>query len=296
VAINFYSKGKNSMGILDGKVAVITGGSRGFGLAVAKAYAGAGAAVVLASRSQPSVDQAVDALRAQGYRAAGIACNVGELAEMERLKAFALESFGQLDVWVNNAGVSPAYGPTLGTQPGEFAQAVNTNILGVYYGSITALDHFRHQGKGKLINILGRGSDRPAPMQNAYGSSKIWVLWFTRALAEEYKETGVDILALNPGMMLTDLLTDVEVVEGHESKLKSFGTIIRMWAKPPEYAAAKALWLASSASDGKNGRVTNVMSPGLMLGGALKEGFRRLLRLPLPPTALKIKPVPAYKK
>ena len=118
---------------------------------------------------------------------------------------------------------------------------------------MAAMRRFLAQGSGKLINLYGLGSEKPAPMQNAYGSSKVWILWFTRALAAETKGSGVEVLAFNPGLMTTELLTDVEVVAGHEDALKPVATVIRMWGKPPEVAAEKAVWLASSATDGRSG-------------------------------------------
>jgi NAD(P)-dependent dehydrogenase (short-subunit alcohol dehydrogenase family) len=283
------------MGLLANKTAIITGSSRGFGLAIARAFAREGAAVVISSRNQAAVDQAVRDLQSKGGKAAGIACDTGSLDEVQRLAEFTRQTFGRIDVWVNNAAFSTPYGPTLGTDPAEFERAVRTNILGVYHGSITALDGFVRQGSGKLINVLGRGSDRPAPMQNAYGSSKIWVLWFSKALAEETRGKGVEVLTINPGMMLTDLLTDVEVIAGYEEKLRPYSTIIRMWAKPPEFAAEKMVWLASTATDGKSGLTVKVMNPGMMLSGAFKEGWRRLFRLPGPEMKLKIRTVDGWR-
>ena len=113
-------------------------------------------------------------------------------------------------------------------------------------------------------------------MQNAYGSSKAWVLSFTRSLAQENKDTGVSVFAYNPGMMRTDLLTDIEVIEGYEDRLKPMETIVRMWAKAPEIPAQKVVQLASKASDGKTDMVVQEM-----LTGAAREGLRRLFKLPL---------------
>ena len=133
---------------------------------------------------------------------------------------------------------------------------------------------FLDQGSGKLINLLGHGWKGPVPWQNAYSASKAWVRSFTLALAEETKQSGasgVGIYAFNPGMVLTELLTDVEVIEGSEEKLRRFPTIVRMWAKPPEVPAAKAVWIASAATDGKTGEIYNIFTPTQMLGGALSE-------------------------
>jgi NAD(P)-dependent dehydrogenase (short-subunit alcohol dehydrogenase family) len=122
--------------------------------------------------------------------------------------------------------------------------------------------------------MIGAGYDKPLPYQNAYGSSKMWIRTFTFALAQECKGNGVDVFAFNPGMVITDLLTHVEVIRGFEERLKIFPKIVRMLAKPPENPAAKALWLASPASDGKNGMLLNNFSPLLFMSGAIREWLR----------------------
>ena len=173
------------MPILKDKVAVITGGSRGLGLGIAEAFAREGAAVVIASRSKKSVDAAVQSILAKGQRATGLPCDVGDLAQVEALAAHAVATFGRLDIWVNNAGLSAPYGPTAHLPSSEFQATVNTNIVGVYNGSVTAIRHFAPQRSGKLINLLGRGDNQPVPFQNAYASSKTWVRVFTSRSAKE---------------------------------------------------------------------------------------------------------------
>jgi len=280
------------MGQLDGKVAVITGGSRGLGLAMGRAFVREGASVVLASRSAEAVQKAVNELRAAGGKAEGIACDVSSLEQVQALRDLALQAFGRLDVWINNAGVAGPYGPTLALEPAVFLRVIETNIVGVYNGSHTAMLHFVAQGHGKLINVLGRGYNQPVAFQNAYAASKAWINSFTLALAKESKDSGVGVFALAPGMLVTDLLTDVEVVRGYEDRLKVMGTIVRMWARPPESSAEKAVWLASSATDGKTGKVVKMVSFWGLLGGALREGLRRLARQ-APPKPVNLRVVPA---
>lgn len=283
------------MGVLDGKVAVVTGGTRGLGLAIAQAFARAGATVVVASRSQQAVDAAIQQIRAGGGSADGMALDMADLAQVEALAGFAIAQFGRLDIWVNNAGVAGPYGPTMGNSPKVFRQVVETNILGVYYGSRTAMQHFLTQGSGKLINVLGRGYEGPVPWQNAYASSKAWVRSFTKTLAIENKESGVGVYAFNPGMVLTDLLTNVDVIEGSEHRLEKFPTVVRMWAKPPEVPAQKALWIASPATDGKTGLLISLFSPWVALQGALKEGLRVLRKQPAEGSEIKIRKIAPYR-
>ena len=282
------------MGTLQDKVIVITGSSRGLGLAIARAAAAEGARVVISSRTADAVEAAAGGLRAAGYEATGIACDVSNLAQVEALAEHAIATFGRFNVWINNAGYAPPFGPTMHVAPSAFMAAVQTNIIGTYHGSLVALRAFLPEGRGKLINILGRGSDgKPADMQNGYAATKAWERSFTLGLAKEYKESGVGIYAINPGMMSTDFLTDLQAVSGYEKRLNAMPTIIRMWATPPEAPAQRVVWLASGTTDGKTGLSLSAMGPGKMLGGALREGWRRLTRRPALPLEMKIAVIPA---
>jgi glucose 1-dehydrogenase len=281
------------MGILEGKVAIITGCTRGFGLAIARAYAREGAAVVVASRSPAAVEAAVGSLRSAGARASGWPCDVGDLAQVEALAASAVETFGPFHVWVNNAGIAGPYGPTAHIPPHAFARVLQTNVFGVYHGSLVAMRHFVPRGSGKLINVLGQGSQRPRPLQNAYASSKAWIRHFTLALAKEYQDSGVGVFTLHPGLMHTDLTCKIEAVSGYEARLKPFETVIRMWANLPDVPARKAVWLAGPATDGRTGLEVKVSTTGHLLRGALREGWRRLTRRSAPPVELTVETVPA---
>jgi glucose 1-dehydrogenase len=281
------------MGALNGKVAVITGGTRGLGLAIARAYIREGAAVVVASRSVEKVEQVVAELGTNDARISGIACDVGDLAQVQALKSHALETFGQLDIWINNAGIAGPYGATAHIAPEMFTTVLQTNIIGTYNGSWVAMQHFLPRHAGKLINILGAGSRRPMPMQNAYTSSKGWMKNFTSILAQEYKESGVGVYAFNPGMMVTELLTQVDAVEGYEKRLASFDTVIRMFGKPPEVPAEKVVWLGSHATDGKTGLTVEQSTLFSIFGGVVKETWRRLLGRPAPSLDLNIRTIPA---
>ena len=277
------------MGVLEGKVAVITGSSRGLGLAIAQAYAREGAAVVLASRSSAALAEAAEALELQGARASWQVTDVGDLEQVKALADHAVKMFGKIDIWVNNAGYGGVYGPTATIDPQDFERVMRTNIFGEYYGSWVALQHFLAQGtSGKLINLLGRGDTTPVAFQNAYASSKAWVRNFTLALAKEYKKTGIGIYAFQPGLVETDLLRKVSVVQGYEKKLKIFSTIIRIWANPPSVPAEKAVWLASAATDGKTGLEVRVLTPGKQIAGLQRELRRLVQRQPPRDTSLKL--------
>ncbi len=280
------------MGILDGKVAVITGSTRGIGLGIAEAYAREGAALVISSRSQKAVNEAVKHLQETGIKVAGMACDVSQQEQVAALADFALQNFGKVDIWFNNAGLETAYGPTMSYSAEDFTRVVQTNILGVYNGSRAALRLFLPRRSGKLINMVGKGYKGPVPYQNAYASSKAWVFSFTKSLAQEYAGSGVGIFNFSPGLVITDMLTQFDVIEGNEQRLKSFPTVVRVIGRRPDYPARKAVWAASSATDGKTGLLINSFSYRNILKGALKEVIRRVTHKPANMPEIHMRSVP----
>jgi glucose 1-dehydrogenase len=263
--------------ILKEKIAVITGGSRGLGLAIAQMYARAGAKVVIASRTSRTVDQAVDSLRASGYQAEGIVCDVADLQQVEALAQHAIQTFGRIDIWVNNSGLSAPYGPTVHIPSKDFLTVINTNIIGTYNGSVVALRYLLAQKNGKLINLLGRGDKGSIALQNAYSSSKVWVRNFTKTLANEYKNSGVDIFGFNPGLVKTDMLSNVHALKGYEEKLNPLRFVAMLWGNEADVPARKALWLASSATDGQSGLMVTVLTTKMMISRLIGLPFRKLL-------------------
>jgi glucose 1-dehydrogenase len=282
------------MKTLDGKVAVITGASRGLGRAIATLFARQGAKVVLSARSKNDIEQNAADMRAEGLEASAIVCDVSDPQQVDSLARFTIQEYGGFDIWVNNAGAAGPYGATLDLSPDQFLSVLQTNIFGDYYGSQIAMRYFLPRKAGKLINILGAGSKRPVPNQNAYGSTKAWIRVFTLALASEYKNSNVGVFALQPGLMDTDLLTEIVTFENHEKRLRGFMPfLIRAAGKKPDVAARKALWLASTATDGKTGLEVSVNSQYTFPFGFVREAMRSLLRLSARPIQINITVIPS---
>ena len=282
------------MKTLENKVAVITGASRGLGKAIAQLFAREGAKVVLSSRTKNVIEQNAINLRMEGLEATAFACDVSDPKQVEGLARFAIQKYGGFDIWVNNAGIAGPYGATLDLSPDQFLSVLRTNMFGVYHGSTTAMRHFLPHKSGKLLNILGAGAKKPAPNQNAYGSTKAWIRVFTLALAEEYKNSGVAVYAFQPGLMDTNLLTEIVTFENHEKRLRGFMPfLIRAAGKKPVVAARKALWLVSSATDGKTGLDAQVGSSLSVLIGFMREGLRGLFRFAARPVEMNVKIIPS---
>ncbi|MEW1811747.1 SDR family oxidoreductase [Pseudarthrobacter phenanthrenivorans] len=229
---------------LRGRVAVVTGSSRGLGFAMARELGLHGAAVVLAARSADAVAAAVERLRAEGITASGRRCDTGVLADVEAVRDEALAR-GTLDIWVNNAGTSGVFGPTASTPEDDFTRVVRTNILGTFHGARVALPVFLAQGHGDLVNLYGQGDQGPVALQNAYASSKRWVRQFTETLRLETKGTGVRVHGMNPGLVETNLLGRVSSQAGYEQRLGALQVVVGLWGQDAREAARPIVGLVT---------------------------------------------------
>lgn len=191
------------------KAVVITGSTRGIGLGMADEFLRRGCGVVISGRSRAGVDQAVQSLQ-EHYPAArvlGQPCDVQDPGQIEALWAGAVDIFGQVDIWINNAGLANHRSNSWQQPPEAIAGVIDTNLRGVVYGSRTALRGMLAQGFGALYNMEGLGSDgRRVPGLNLYGTTKYAVRYFTEGLIEETRDTPVLVGELSPGMVLTDML------------------------------------------------------------------------------------------
>ncbi|BCW78501.1 SDR family oxidoreductase [Arthrobacter sp. NicSoilC5] len=231
--------------VLRGRVAVVTGSSRGLGFEMARVLGLHGAAVVLAARSDDGVAAAVQRLRAEGIAASGRRCDTAEPGDVAALRDEALAR-GTLDIWVNNAGTSGVFGPTASTPIDDFTRVVRTNILGTFHGSRVALPVFLGQGHGDLVNLYGQGDRGPVALQNAYASSKRWVRQFTETLRLETKGTGVRVHGMNPGLVETDLLGRVTAQAGYGQRLTGLQVVVGLLGQAPREAARPILDLVTS--------------------------------------------------
>jgi short-subunit dehydrogenase len=184
---------------LNQQVIVITGASSGIGLATAHAAAAAGARLVLAARSKSALDHIASRINDAGGEAIAMECDVSKRADMEAVANAAVDRFGHLDTWINNAGVS-IYGRLDEVSEEDSRQLFETNFWGVYHGSLVALKHLR-AGGGAIINVGSEVSETVVPLQGMYSASKHAVKGFTDALRVEIEEVDkapVSITLIQP--------------------------------------------------------------------------------------------------
>lgn len=256
------------MSQLTDQVVVITGSSRGFGKAMALEFQRAGARVVLSSRHGDAAHSAAAALP-DPVRALAVECDVRDLAAVRALADAAVRAFGGIDIWVNNAGLSPGWGKLHTVDPELWRLSYDTNSLGTYNGCRVALETMLRIGKGQVINILGIGADKPAPNQTAYGTAKAAVAMLTRTLAIEYAAAGITFNAVMPGMIWTDMLTQAQGVPPNMKSRMEWA--MRVFGNPPEVPARFVVQIAQDGS--ANGRTYRLLTPRVFVPRMVREIF-----------------------
>jgi 3-oxoacyl-[acyl-carrier protein] reductase len=252
-------------GLLQGRCAIVTGAAHGLGLEIAAQYVQQGAHVVICGRQAASLAQAHErllALRQTGQSVEVIQGDVSVPADVERIVEQTVQGLGRVDVLVNNAGI---YGPKGLAEEVDWAQWVETiqvNLMGAVLMCRAIVPLMRAAGSGKIIHLSGGGATAPLPRLSAYAASKAAAIRFMETLAEELRDSGVDVNAIAPGALNTRMLDEIlqagpalvgqafydKAVQQHSSG----GT-------PLVRGAALAVFLASSQSDGITGKLISAV-------------------------------------
>ena len=248
---------------LTGKVAIVTGASRGIGAEVAKLLAAHGAYTVVSSRRAADCQLVVDEIVAAGGSAEAFACHIGELEQIEALYAHVQKQHGRLDILVNNAATNPYFGPILDTDPGIFQKTVDVNIRGYFYMSTHGARLMQRSGGGSIVNVASVNGVVPGFQQGVYSITKAAVISMTKTLALELGPSKIRVNAIAPGFVETRL---VSAVLKNESLLKDVvqRTPLGRYGQPDEIAGG-ALYLASDAASFLTGH-TLVIDGGLTIG------------------------------
>jgi len=251
---------------LDGKVAIISGASKGIGAAIAARFAREGARVVVASRKQEAVERVAAEINAAGGEAFARAAHMGEPEQVGALVEATIERWGGVDIAVNNAATNPHFGPLLTADEGQLGKILDVNLMG-YFRLCKAVEPLmRARGGGKIINLASIAGLRPARFMGAYGISKAGVLMLTQVLAVELGPANIQVNALAPGLIRTKfsrgLWENERLVEGFKGETPA-GRLGEV-----EDITGAALFLASPASDYVTG-ATLVIDGGTSLPSGL---------------------------
>lgn len=241
---------------LNGKIALVTGGSRGIGAAIAKLLASAGAHVIVSSRKADGCQRIADEIKESGGSAEALACHIGEMEQIEATFNLIEAQHGRLDILVNNAAANPYFGHILETDLDAFQKTVDVNIRGYFFMSTAGAKLMQKNGGGSIINVASVNGVTPGDMQGIYSITKASVIAMTKSFAKECAALGIRVNALLPG------LTDTKFA----SALTSNDAILKMAlmhipmkrVAMPEEMAGTVLYLASKASSYTTGAAINV--------------------------------------
>ena len=247
---------------LTGKIALVTGASRGIGESIAKLLAEQGAHVIVSSRKIDGCQVVADAITAAGGSAEALACHVGNMADIEACFAHIKQVHGKLDILINNAATNPYFGDILDTDLGAYTKTVDVNIRGYFFMCVEGGKMMRDNGGGAIVNTASINALQPGPLQGIYSISKAAVVNMTKAFAKECGRHNIRVNALLPGMTKTQfagaLFSDEKIYN------QAIATIPMHRHAEPDEMAGTVLYLVSNASSYTNGECI-VVDGGLTL-------------------------------
>jgi len=254
---------------LSGRVALITGASRGIGKAIALALAEAGADLVIASRKLPDLEVTAQEISQMGRKVLAVPANVRHLSEIENLVRKSTEEFGHIDILVNNAGTNIVYGSVFAIDEAAWDVTMGLNLKGYFFLSQAVGKIMRDRGSGTVINIASASGIRPDVGLGVYCVSKAGVIMLTEVLAQEWGQYNIRVNAIAPGIVRTKLTKEWWTDPEH-TKVIEDNTALGRLAEPEEMANA-VLFLTSDASSYVTGQT-------LMLDGGGFASVRNLLK------------------
>lgn len=240
----------STMFSLEGRVAIVTGGTRGIGLAIAEGFNDAGASVVVASRKADAVEATVTHLRSRGGEATGVVAHMGDLGDVQRIVTATLDAYGKIDIVVNNAAT--ALTQPLGQLSADaWAKVHDVNLRGPVFLIEAALPALTESPHAAIVNVISAGAYLPSTATAMYSGTKIALLGYTRSMAADFAVRGIRVNALAPGTVRTDMVMN-NTPEAQERMAQS--SFMKRMADPEEMVGP-ALFLASDASSFVTGQV-----------------------------------------
>ncbi|WDE07549.1 SDR family oxidoreductase [Thalassomonas viridans] len=252
----------NSLFDLSGKIALVTGASRGIGEYIAKLLAQSGAHVIVSSRKLDGCQRVVDEIVAQGGSAQAIACHIGDMTQIDNIFAQITEQHGRLDILINNAAANPYFGHILETDLGSFQKTVDVNIRGYFFMSSAGAKLMKEKG-GAIVNVASVNGVIPGEMQGIYSITKAAVISMTQAFAKECAQFNIRVNALLPGA--TDTKFASTLINNPAILKQAMAHVPMKRVAQPEEMAGTVLYLVSDAASYTTGTCINV-DGGYLIG------------------------------
>ena len=234
---------------LKGKVAVVTGASRGLGEGAARALAAAGAAVMLVARDGALADSVAREIAAKGGRAEALSCDVADYAAVQKVVAEAAARLGRIDILINNAGVIDPIAEVATSDPEAWAQNISINLIGAYHVLRAVLPDMLAKGGGSIVNVSSGAAYRPLEGWSAYCVGKAGLAMLTRSIELETAGKGIRIFGFSPGTIDTDMQVKIRA-----SGMNMISRIPRGDLSPVEHAVRGLMYLCTQDSDDLKGQ------------------------------------------
>ena len=250
---------------LDGRIALVTGASRGIGEAIARRLSAQGATVIVSSRKAQGCEEVASSIRGAGGKAEARACHIGELGQIRAIMAAIETDHGRLDILVNNAAANPYFGPVVDTEPAAFQKTVDVNIRGYFFMSSLGAKLMARNGGGSIVNVASVNGIVPGHWQGIYSITKAAIIGMTKAFARECAPLGVRVNAIAPGA--TDTKFASALIHSEDERIRRMTTThvpMGRVAQPDEMAGA-VLYLVSSAASYTTGACL-VVDGGYLVG------------------------------
>jgi NAD(P)-dependent dehydrogenase (short-subunit alcohol dehydrogenase family) len=248
---------------LTGKVALITGASRGIGAETARVFAAAGARVVLAARSEGEISEIAAEI---GDGALAVRCDVAKFDDVRRAVDAAVSSFGSLDILVNNAGVIEPISHLATSDPENWGHAIDINLKGVYYGIRAAIPIMRRGGGGSILTVSSGAAYHPIEAWSHYCASKAGVAMLTRCANAEEAQHGIRVMGLSPGTVATKMQREI--------KASGINAVSELdWSDhiAPDWPARALLWMCGPEADEFLGQDVNLREDDIRKRAGLIE-------------------------
>jgi NAD(P)-dependent dehydrogenase (short-subunit alcohol dehydrogenase family) len=227
------TKEQNPRKKLKDKVIIITGSTRGIGRVIAEVCAEEGAKIVICSRNESAVNKVCEIFTKQGFKVSGISVDVSDQSDLEKLLQHTIKTWGRVDVWINNAGLTGGFRPLEDMSPEEITAIVDVNLTGVLKACRLIIPYFIKQNGGILINLSGKGGRGEAsPFLTTYAATKAAVTNLTKSLAKENKEYPLSIHSVVPGMVETDFYKNMKTSPKLDADVRNLPYVLKAFGVP----------------------------------------------------------------